>query len=320
MRLEFRVLWFDDQMEDMRAGIRAMKRELSKHGFQLVVDEERDASRLEELARQQELFHDYDLVVVDYNLGDGNPKGDEVARRIRNSFGFTDIIFYSGTPTDILREKVKEQAIDGVYCSERRELRVKLIEHVGFVVERLSRLEGMRGLAVVTAGRGDDHMREVVRLAHALMDEAGRDNLIAAIDKQVRGFSSSSSKRYEKVADLEDRLASRSVTSMVLARAASDAVQGIIEKHPDCAPELELLGRYVTEVIEPRNTLGHIVEVREENGWVIRSRNGVVMDRTTLSKFRTNLSNHLGNFVSLTNKLNTVGKEGGQDLADGLAE
>jgi hypothetical protein len=320
MRLEFRVLWFENQMGDVRAGITAMERELTKHGLKLIVDEEATASRLDVLARQQEMFHDYDLVVVDYDLGKGQPKGDEVARLVRKSFGFTDIIFYSGTPTDVLRDKVKQQAIDGVYCSGRTELRGKLIEHVGFVVERLSRLEAMRGLAVVSGGRGDDHMREIIRCAHALMDEAGQAALLAAIDNQVSGFANSSAKSYAKLIDLEARLTSRSVTSRILFQAVNDSVTKILRTHPHCEPELVIFRNYLKKVIEPRNNLGHNVEVREENGWVVRSKGGQEINKTAMVEFRKDLASHLENLIGLIEKLRLPGKQPAEHLAERLAE
>jgi hypothetical protein len=306
MRLEFKVLWFENQMADMRGAVGGLRQELARHGFTLDLDQQPDASNLEQLALHQERYHDYDLVVVDYDLGAGQPKGDEVAKRIRTSFGFTDIVFYSGAPTEELRDRVRAQAIDGVYCSGRRQLRDKLIEHVGFIVERLSRLEAMRGLAVSTAGRCDDHMREVVRQAHALMDEAGQNALIAAIDKKVIGSAQSRVRQFAKLKDLEGRLENRAVTSVVLYEAAQTAVETVLAHRPQCEPQLLVLRKYLEEVIQPRNNLGHNVEVREENGWVVRSKAGVEIDRQSLSEFRRNLSKHLDNFITLSANLAAV--------------
>lgn len=303
MRLEFKVLWFENQMDQMTAAVTALDRELKKQGFRLELDHQQDASRLEELAVHQERFHDFDLVVVDFDLGAGQPTGDEVAQRIRTSFGFTDIIFYSGTATETLREKVKEHGIDGVYCCQRPLVREKLLEHVGFVVERLSRLEAMRGLAVVGAGRGDEHMRDIIRQAHALADDHDKAAIISEIDKHVDGFMGYSKAQYKKVTDLETRLSSRAVTSKVLFEASKSAIAAVALVHGKCAAEAKVLDNYLEDIIEPRNKLGHIVETREPEGWVIKAKAGTNFGKPELVKFRKNLRTHLDNFASLKAKL-----------------
>ena len=300
MRLEFKVLWFENQMDGVQQAVKGMRGELFKHGLLLELDQQGDASKLDELRAHQEKFHDYDLVVVDWDLGDGQPKGDEVAERIRNSFGFTDIIFYSGKATDRLRDMVKDRAIDGVYCARRNELRDKLIEHVNHVVERLSRLEAMRGLAVVSAGRADDRMREVVRLAHAKMDAEAQSELIVAIDTKVAGAAVSHAKAYGKLKDLEGRLGSRALNSGILHEAATLSVQKIVADHPACEPHLAILKTYVEEVIQPRNALGHIDETREIDGWVINYASGKQLTKVGLSKMRQDLSRHLNNFAAIS--------------------
>jgi hypothetical protein len=303
MRLEFKVLWFENQMDGVQQAVTGMRRELAKHGLLLELDQQGDASKLDELSAYQEKFHNYDLVVVDWDLGEGQPKGDEVAKRIRNSFGFTDIIFYSGQATDRLRDMVKEQAIDGVYCARRNELRAKLIDHVNHVVERLSRLEAMRGLAVVSAGRADDQMREVVRLAHAKMDAEAQSELVAAIDTKVAGAAGSHAKAYGKLKDLEGRLGSRALNSGILHEVAILSVQKVVAAHPACESHLAVLGTYVEEVIQPRNALGHIVETRDVDGWVINYANGKQLNKVGLSKMRKDLSRHLDNFAAISSVL-----------------
>jgi len=308
MRLDFKVLWFENQMDGVQHAVRGLRHELIRHGLSLELDQQADASRLEELSRHQEMFHDYDLVVVDWDLGEGQPKGDEVARQIRNSFGFTDIIFYSGKATDSLRDMVKKQAIDGVYCARRPELRSKLIEHVAHVVERLSRLEAMRGLAVVSAGRADDLMRDLVRLAHDRMDHESKTGLIANIDKRVAGAAGSHAKAYSKLTDIEGRLGSRALNSAILYETALLAVGGVSDAVPACKPGLEVLQTYLVEVIQPRNALGHIVETRDVDGWVISYANGRHLTKDGLTKMRKDLARHLDNFSNLANVLTAGGE------------
>lgn len=318
MRLEFKVLWFENQMDDVKQAAVSLKRELAKHGLQLDLNEQRDATNLESLAKHQELYHDFDLVVVDWDLGGGQPTGDQVAKRIRLSFGFTDIIFYSGNATERLRDFVKDQAIDGVYCCGRRELRQKLIEHAEYVVERLSRLEAMRGLAVVSASRGDECMRQLLRAAYARMTpEAGKE-LIRIIDDYVGKSIDKSREEYSKIADIDGKIASRALTSIILFKASKYAIEVLSREMPECAKHLEIMKEYLVEVIQPRNLLGHVVETREDAGWVVQGKSGQKITKKDLSDIRKHLRTHLENFAALSACL-VVAEEAKENLADSLS-
>lgn len=294
MRLTFKVLWFENQPDEVKPAITALQQRLGQHGFELLLDMQEDDSQVEALSQQHELHHDTDLVVVDFDLGEGSAKGDTVARRIRNRFSFTDIIFYSGSKPDELRQKVKDQGIDGVYCLPRRELRVQLLERVDDVVKRTSRLEAMRGLAVVTAGRGDEHLRNILRAIHAGLDEAGQAELIGHIDKEVRATAERNQTRYDGLTDLEARLADFACTSMALLKAAKE----FVGRREELKAEREILGKYQPDVIEVRNNFGHIVEEVRDDGWAIVSKKGEIK-KEDFPTFRKNFSLHLKNLSSL---------------------
>ncbi|MFZ5746190.1 MAG: hypothetical protein ACOY45_00875 [Pseudomonadota bacterium] len=294
MRLTFKVLWFENQPGEVTPAIRALRQRLEQHGFELILDMQEDDSRVDELSAQHELHHDTDLVVVDFDLGEGSAKGDTVARRIRNRFSFTDIIFYSGSKPDELRQKVKDQGIDGVYCLPRGDLRSQLLERVDDVVKRTSRLEAMRGLAVVTAGRGDEHLRNILRGIHASLDDNGKAELLGHIDGEVRATAERNQKRYDGLGNLEDRLSDFACTSMALLKAAKE----FVGRRDDLKAEREILGKYQPDVIEVRNNFGHIVEEIRDDGWAIVCKKGEIK-KEDFPTFRKNFSMQLKNLSSL---------------------
>jgi DNA-binding NarL/FixJ family response regulator len=299
VRLEFNVLWFENQPDEVKPQIRALEEQLVEHGFKLVLNLQESAINLDALADEQERFHDYDLVVVDFDLGDPRLQGDVVAKRVRARFGFTDIIFYSGSKPNDLRQKVKDGGIDGVYCMSRQDLRVGLIEHVEDVVKRISRLESMRGLAVVTAGRGDQHLKDIIRHIHEGLSDADKASLIAGIDKEVGDSSERILKSYSGCEDLDARLGNLACSSMVTLKAA----KAFLKSHPDLKEEYEILRKYQDEVIGPRNNLGHVVEVRTATGWQIEVRSGEPINFDSFTTFRKNFLRHLQNLATIVEKL-----------------
>ena len=147
MRLEFTILWFENQPADVQTQVEEIEDHIREVGFIPHIKLEVNADNLEALSASQALYKDYDLVVVDYDLGTPGLNGDHVAQSVRQTFGFTDIIFYSGQKTVDLRQLVHDHQIDGVYCLERTSLAERLGSHIEQVVERLSAPSVNAGLA-----------------------------------------------------------------------------------------------------------------------------------------------------------------------------
>lgn len=295
MRLHFRVLWFENQPQDVRTQIEEIEEYVREVGFIPQIEMQVDAANLGEYARQQQLYDEIDLVVVDYDLGNPDENGDHVAQLVRRGFGFTDIIFYSGHKTVDLRNLVKERGIDGVYCMERPQLSERLALHIDQVVRRLSRLEAMRGLAMGTVGKIDDELRLLIKAEHDACSEDDRSRMASTLDNLVANGVRVQAEGYAKCGDLAARLESRAVTSFHLQKLALAITKG----NGVCAEERKVLGRYDNEVLQPRNTLGHAIEAKGDKGWEVTSAGKPPITTVEFPKLRQDLALHLTNILSL---------------------
>lgn len=295
MRLQFRILWFENQPQDVRTQIEEIEEYLRDEGFIPQIEIQVDASNLEEYSRQQQLYDEVDLVVVDFDLGNPDENGDHVAQMVRRGFGFTDIIFYSGHKTVDLRTLVKERGIDGVYCMERPQLSEKLALHIDQVVRRLSRLEAMRGLAMGTVGKIDDELRLLIASEYVACPVEEQSRIVAKLDDLVADGARAQAEVYAKCEDLAARLESRAVTSFHLQRLALAITKG----NEACVDERKLLGSYDNEVLQPRNTLGHAIETKGERGWEVTPAGKPPITYVEFPKLRRDLARHLTNILSL---------------------
>lgn len=295
MRLEFRVLWFENQPQDVRTQIEEIEDYVREVGFIPQIEMQVDASNVEEYARRQQLYDEVDLVVVDYDLGNPDENGDHVAQMVRRGFGFTDIVFYSGHQTVNLRNLVKERGIDGVYCMARPQLAERLTEHIAQVVRRLSRLEAMRGLAMGTVGKVDDELRLLLAAAHSIASPEEQSKMNGTLDQMVADGAKLQGERYAKCESFDDRLASRAVTSFHLQKLALAVLKG----NQACAEQRKVLCRYDSEVLGPRNTLGHATEVRGERGWEVTSHGNPAITTDDFPGLRQNLATHLTNVLAI---------------------
>lgn len=305
MRLEFRVLWFENQPQDVRTQLEEIEEYVREVGFIPRIEMQVDASNLDELAKRQQLYDEVDLVVVDFDLGNPDMNGDHVAQVVRRSFGFTDIVFYSGHKTVDLRKLVHDRHIDGVYCMERPQLAERLSMHIDQVVRRLSRLEAMRGLAMGTVGRCDDELRALLGAEHEACDQAARDAMISELDEMVSSGASLQAERYGKCSTFADRLASRAVTSFHLQKLALAVVKGRAE----CAAQRKVLGQYDQQVLGPRNTLGHAIEARGKRGWEVTSTGQPAIGTADFPRLRKDLALHLENIIAIRSILAGQGIE-----------
>ncbi|WP_440409443.1 hypothetical protein [Neorhizobium petrolearium] len=292
--MDFAILWFENQLRDLVGQIGELEHHISEAGFIPKIVYQPDSKELAKLSARQENFHEFDLVVVDWDL-DGDDKGDEVARQVRRRFGFTDIIFYSGKKPDDLRDMVKQKAIDGVYCIHRRDLIEKMIQRVDYVVAGMSRLAAMRGLSMGVVGQCDMELKSLVAEAYELVDRSVREKAISELDELVSSGQKKQMLAYEACGDLSARLDSRAISSFHLWKLAMMLIKG----NPRFTKERKLLAEYDMEVLKPRNALGHAIEIEREGQWEIQIRDAGPMTSADFPKLRKAFASHISNIKAI---------------------
>jgi hypothetical protein len=299
MRLEFKILWFENQPNDVKTQVEEIEDHLRTVGFVPEIQMEPDGSNIQKLGKEQSRFDEYDLVVVDYDLGHPGKNGDWVAKQVRRYFGFTDIVFYSGKRPGDLREMVFNSSIDGVYCFTRPQLADKLAAHIDQVMRRLSRLEAMRGLAMGVVGRCDDEFKKMLLSNFNGAEDAKKALIEAELAQLVNSAKERSSDGFSKCESFDERLQSRCVTSFTLYRLAMFILKG----NPDFSAERRLLCQYDPNVLEPRNRLAHAVESRTDGGWSVESNEKPAITLNDFPQLRKDLATHLANVQAIATRI-----------------
>lgn len=305
MRLEFKILWFENQPNDVRTQVEEIEDHLRAVGFIPDILMVPDGSNIEKYGEDQSRYDDFDLVVVDYDLGRPGKNGDWVAQQVRRYFGFTDIVFYSGKKPAELRKMVFEGGIDGVYCFNRPDLADKLATHIEQVMRRLSRLEAMRGLAMGVVGRCDDEFRSLLLRTFESAGEQDRKSLEGQLEDLVTSARDVGAAAFQKCTTFEEKLSSRSVTSFTLYK----LVMFLLKGDPRCVAQRKLLSEYDPRVLEPRNRLAHAIEVRTAFGWSVESQTKPAITLDDFPTLRKDLAVHLGNIRSIAPLLGIMATE-----------
>lgn len=151
------ILWLDDQKDELHGVYKNLEGLLYSVGLNIHVtwvDKFDDAS-VQELLGKLRNYSPYDLIMVDYDLGADKGKfGHTLTRRIRNHT-YGDMAFYSSASDDILRKKLYEEKVDGVYCMQRDSLAHEVFALAQNAIRRVIHPNYMRGLVVGSVGELD---------------------------------------------------------------------------------------------------------------------------------------------------------------------
>lgn len=279
MNLDFGILWIEDSFSPEEEE--SLKRRVREAGFIARIHVMVNGAGIDEIARKHNLFHDFDIILLDYKLSD--EYGVELAPKIRQLFPSTTILFYSGSMQEQqLRQLIAEKEVEGVFCARRDQQR--FIERTGELIDQtaraLDRLSGMRGLAMRVVAECDELMKTAM-LSMVSRDRACADK-VNDLDVEVFKFLEEQQDRYKQAVagELSHRLTSRIVDSSkvfshfrrLTSLVANDPESfGLDDSQVERLRELRRgSSQYVKEVLNKRNVLGHVVEVAGERGWVLQ--------------------------------------------------
>jgi hypothetical protein len=161
MNLTFRVLWFDDTAAFFDSlDLDPFRSQVQSWGFQSSFDL---VSTPDEFMRK-EPFNDYDLIVVDYNLGDNQPHGETFIKRIRDHRIYTEVIFYSAQPSTNLWAAIGQAQLEGVYVANRQVILDKLSSVAHQSVHKVLDLNNMRGMVMAEVGDIDVTLASILQV------------------------------------------------------------------------------------------------------------------------------------------------------------
>lgn len=308
MRLDFNVLWIDDQPAAIQSSVQRLERRMRDEGFQLqptIVTSVGDAmSRL-----QGDVFSDHiDLVLVDFDLGQG-PSGDVGLREIRGRVEYKEIIFYSSKPAADLKDLAFKQGVEGVYCSSRDDLIETTIGVFETLIKKVLDLDHTRGIVLGATSDIEHLVHDVLIGLHQGHDEEGKARIRAAALEKIReklarlaemAGQAENEQAIDRIFDLYDLLTAADKLRMLIHELKSrndDAVR----------PVRQMMSTYYQSVVPSRTLLAHVrMQQTAEGIRVLRARDGRELSQDELRTLRRNLLDHRGNFFDLAKLLGIV--------------
>lgn len=185
MRLDFNVLWVEDQPERVASQITKIKLQMAAEGFEFKPRLCITIDQVEEIISDDVFTDEVDLILVDWDLGK-DAHGEDAIERIRERVPYKDVVFYSGeTPAIELRRKVYEKQLEGVYCAHRDDLIDEVVGVFDSLIKKVLDLDHTRGIVMGATSDIDHMVNTCLNLAHGKLDDAGKAKFIEEALKRV---------------------------------------------------------------------------------------------------------------------------------------
>lgn len=164
MNLFLNILWFDDAPGFFDSlDVEPFKREVVSWGFDTNIELVTTADEF----MKRKPWAQYDLIVVDYNLGRDDIHGEDFIRRIREQQVFTEIIFYTATASSALWDAIQKRQLEGVFVSDKQGILQKLERVARQSIHKVLDLNNMRGIVMAEVGDIDQIIDSIVRIGVA---------------------------------------------------------------------------------------------------------------------------------------------------------
>lgn len=273
MRLDFNVLWVEDNQDRVQSQRERIEALIRKDGFRLRVQFAESVEQAK-VYLADDIYGDHiDLILMDYDLGPGM-KGDEGLTEVRDIFPYKDIIFYSGMSPAELMKMAKTNNIQGLFTSHRDAL-PDIVEGVfENLVRKVLDIDHSRGIVMGGTSDIDQIVNDSLISLFNNSNEGQKRVAIEAVHKRMKSKKADFEKTCEKIDAIEhisDLLAHHGVYT-------SDDRMRLLRK---ILKQLEMhdvhndaLDDYVARVTTPRNDLAHIRVVSEGFSRKLFDRNG----------------------------------------------
>jgi CheY-like chemotaxis protein len=253
VRLDFNVLWVEDQPDRVAAQIRGIAKKMEDEGFEF---KETMCQSIEAVKRAiaSDVFNDeVDLILVDWDLGEG-AEGQHAIAEVREAIQYKDVVFYSAQTTP---------SLEGIYCVAREELVDEVVGVFESLVKKVLDLDHARGIVMGATSDIDYMVNECLLTMHGQLNDDGKkamlQDAVMRTDARLKDLAKRATKLRD-TSDITDFFAEHMLfTAYDRLRILSHALDSdAFKAHGAAKPSV---GAYMEKVVPERNILGHQVLV-----------------------------------------------------------
>lgn len=288
MRLDFNVLWVDDQPDRVAAQSTSIKMQMAAEGFEFNPQHCATIDQMKKAISEHVFTDEIDLILVDWDLGN-NEHGEDAIELIRQIVQYKDVVFYSGQATVVeLREKVFKKQLEGVYCAGRADLIDEVIGVFESLIKKVLDLDHTRGIVMGATSDIDHMVNKCLALAHGKLDDTGKAEFIERAMKRVEKQIQNITKQGIRLKDTPSVEALFEAHMLFTSDHRLRMLASILdmEEFAGHATGIKTVKDYREGVVRNRNTLGHVVLVPEGKPSTVIDDAGKVVDIEQMRELR----------------------------------
>lgn len=264
MRIDYRILWFEDNASSYSTKKAFVKNIIEDFGFNFVEPRnEVDGSNIETIP-----YSMYDLIIADMSLANGSTS-IKLMDAIRKKSVFTEVLFYSSNGKKTVREELAKYDIDGAYCSGRDndDFEFKVREVIHTLIKKTQDLNSLRGLVMAETSELDKKMEDISFYYFVQNKSEESDSLFDEILKKVEDdyrqklqrSTSCDKKCTHKIRkkSIEEIITSLAFDSSRKARTLNKIIERIGFSIREYGIETPFYNAYLEDIIRTRNLLAH---------------------------------------------------------------
>lgn len=290
MRLDFNILWVEDQPNQVNSQRESIERKMRNEGFKL---QTKFVGSVEDAENHlgDSVFRDHvDLVLMDYELA-GTANGGEGLEVVRERCPFKDIVFYSAKVPTELKKIVADNEISGVFCTHRNDLPDTVLGVFGVLVKKVLDIDHSRGIVMGATSEIDDFIVRAIEAVFSKFDEAAKSRALEIIKTDVRKIRATFEEDCAKLEALTDiselKSCHRAYTSIkrliLLRKMLKQSGRG----------DIDLAAMLQYEQTSPkRNILAHVTVARNGFSRQIFDNKGIELTIESMRELRVELLNH----------------------------
>lgn len=276
MRLNYRILWIEDSSdwaESIQERISEIVESYGLFANFTILSAESNIQK----------YSNYNLILMDLCLAEGR-QGDALIEQIRSLNVFTDIVFYSASGVEAVKNRGRDLNLEGVYYADRKDVLFlrKVKEVINASLQSFQDLVNLRGLVMAEVSELDSKMDSIIEAyfidkkrmiefhKHVTKDreKSTKRNLKGECDK-----SCEHKWRTMELPDILNTLDSNSRAHAVNVVISYFVSAGVPFKEFE---KESFYTRFDKDIIKMRNNLAHCVEGEDDGKPILKTRSGVI--------------------------------------------
>lgn len=261
MRLDFNVLWVDDQPDRVQSQIAGIKRQMEEQGFEFRAHECRSIAETSAFLGDGLFNDEIDLVLVDWDLG-SESRGQEAIGQIRQYLLFKDVVFYSSlTDAGMLRQAAFDLGLEGVFCAARADLTTEVMGVFESLVKKVLDLDHTRGIVMGATSDIDQMVNISLEQILSRLDDGAKENLVTEAATLIGRRLEEHSAKLDQLTEVSDFQSFLSAHYLLTANDRLRILAGALKLDAlaDCWHFRARVTDYMNNVVPKRNVLGHRV-------------------------------------------------------------